>query len=250
MKLIIILLLATQLAAENFENIEVSIEKIEGAAKLLINLDEIIERALETEKPAGLYFADEILNETIASNADREEKFSIVLQELNQIEEHIKETMNKANANRQFRLVMRLRPLVGYVGHLRRNMESLRTRVVAVATLSNLAITVNEVVDRFGDVMTSSAGLSTGIVPNPERVRRPSRPQQQQSDVSLDANIHRRIITTTTTVENKAVSATTTKNNATQSSQSTILTSTETNEHDNFLKKIIHEEDPKWIYIY
>lgn len=246
MKLLILLLLVGPLlAVENFENIEASVDKIERAAKLLIDLDEVIERALETEKPATLYFAEESLNETASatSNADREEKFSIVLQELDKIEEQIKETMSKANANRQFRLAMRLRPLVGYVGHLRRNMESLRTRVVAVATLSNLAITVNEVVDQFGDVMTSSVGLSTGIVPNPERVRRPQPPVASTSTHRPNRR------TTTLAPELKAVplaassSSSSSSSSATPTTQSTTLASVETNEPDNFLKKIIHEED-------
>jgi hypothetical protein len=43
-------------------------------------------------------------------------------------------------------------------------MDLLRNRVVAVTTLSTIAFTVNEVVDQFADVMTSTLGMPPNLV--------------------------------------------------------------------------------------
>ena len=152
-----------------------SINRIESAAKLLINLDESIEIFLQDEPTLTNHFyigqtEISITNNSQSENEDREEKFSVILQDLSKIEDQIKEAISKANLNRQYRLVMRLRPLLSYVNHIHRNMEILRTRVVTIATLSNIAMTANEMVDQFADVMTSSLGLSTGIVHHKDKL--------------------------------------------------------------------------------
>ncbi|KAI2808427.1 hypothetical protein BLOT_006369 [Blomia tropicalis] len=144
------------------------LDQVENIARLLIQLDEDIDRILgDSIQLDHFYFGDDtpLVSNGVPNNGVREEKFSAVLQDLNKIEENIKEAITKANANRQYRLVMRLRPLLSYVNHIHRNMEMLRTRVVAIATLSNLSVTVTEVLDQFGDVMTGSMGLTGGNVP-------------------------------------------------------------------------------------
>ena len=136
------------------QNLDDSVEK---AANILIDLDQFIESSFNADATVNQLYSSQ--NEQSDIQSLREEKFSAVLQDLNKIETQIKEAIARANSNRQMRLVMRLRPLLSYVNHINRNMELLRARVVAVATLSNLSVTVNEVLDQFGDVMTSSMGM-------------------------------------------------------------------------------------------
>lgn len=136
----------------------------EKTAKLLISLDLSVEKALQSESTFlnNLYFAEatEVSRSNVTEGTgSKEEKFTLVLLDLVKIEETIKEAISKANANRQFRLVMRLRPLLSYVTHIHRNVEMLRTRLVAISTLSNLGVTVTEVLDQFTEVMSSSLGL-------------------------------------------------------------------------------------------
>ncbi|XP_054160225.1 uncharacterized protein LOC128958402 [Oppia nitens] len=150
------------------------LDAIELTAKLLIDLDEKIDKCLETEitavktvnKFSQLYIPP---NENEIAN-QREEKFSEVLRDLAKMETQIQEAIKQAQANRRYQLVARLRPLLNYVGHIRRNMDLLRNRMVAVTTLSSLAFTVNEIVDQFADVMTSSFGFPGGVVALGDRV--------------------------------------------------------------------------------
>ena len=146
---------------------EIKLDAIELTAKLLIDLDEKIEKCLETDttvktvnKFSQLYIPP---NENEIASV-REEKFSEVLRDLAKMETQIQEAIRQAQVNRRYQLVARLRPLLNYVTHIRRNMDLLRNRMVAVTTLSTIAFTVNEVVDQFADVMTSSFGLPGGVV--------------------------------------------------------------------------------------
>lgn len=130
-------------------------DQLEMVAKLLIELDQQIENSGEQ-----LYYEQDQLQE---NQVAKEEKFSVVLQDLAKIEQQIKDAIAKANSNRQLRLVMRLRPLLGYVGQIRKNMETLRVRVVTITTLTNLSVSVNDVLDQFGNAMLTN--LSTVPVP-------------------------------------------------------------------------------------
>nr|XP_046912430.1 uncharacterized protein LOC124493395 [Dermatophagoides farinae] len=183
-----------------------SIDPIETTAKLLIRVDELVEKLLAANNNNNnddsisgehYYISDDhveassssssvvidddgdskmaidhnVNNQQVDESADsknqyqQEERFSVLLTDLKKIEEMIGIAIVKANLNRQYRLVMRLRPLQTYVQQIYRNLESLRARVVAIATLSNLAITVNDVLVQFGDVMTSSQIMSSGMIP-------------------------------------------------------------------------------------
>lgn len=141
------------------------VDVAEKTAKLLIGLDLSVEKALQSKSTPlnHLYFAEaaqvNLSNVTEEGMGSKEEKFTLVLLDLVKIEETIKEAISKANANRQFRLVMRLRPLLSYMTHIRNSVQMLRTRVVAISTLSNLGVTVTEVLDQFTEVMSSSLGL-------------------------------------------------------------------------------------------
>ncbi|CAG2161975.1 unnamed protein product [Oppiella nova] len=160
------------------------LDAIELTAKLLIDLDEKIEKSLETDttvktvnKFSQLYIPP---NENEIASV-REEKFSEVLRDLAKMETQIQEAIRQAQVNRRYQLVARLRPLLNYVTHIRRNMDLLRNRMVAVTTLSTIAFTVNEVVDQFGDVMTSSFGMPGGVVVPGDRDR------VAVNDMKLDA---------------------------------------------------------------
>ena len=148
-------------------------DAIELTAKLLIDLDETIEKCLENDysvrspsKFTQLYIPP---NENEIASV-REEKFSEVLRDLAKMETQIQEAIKQAQTNRRYALVARLRPLLNYVVQIRRNMDLLRNRMVAVTTLSTIAFTVNEVVDQFADVMTSNFGLPGGVVSLGDRV--------------------------------------------------------------------------------
>ncbi|XP_027199531.1 uncharacterized protein LOC113793668 [Dermatophagoides pteronyssinus] len=162
-----------------------SIDPIETTAKLLIRVDEMVEKLLaannnndesisgehyyisddHVETPSSIVIDEDKQQVDDTKNQDQqEERFSVLLTDLKKIDEMIGIAIAKANLNRQYRLVMRLRPLQSYVQQIYRNLESLRARVVAIATLSNLAITVNDVLVQFGDVMTSSQIMSSGII--------------------------------------------------------------------------------------
>lgn len=208
-----------------------SVDGVENTAKLLINLDQDIEKVLQAPVLGHFYLAqsEETLTNGSDSNGDREEKFSLVLQDLTKIEDQIKDAISKANTNRQYRLVMRLRPLLSYVNHIHRNMEMLRTRVVAIATLSNLAVTVTEVLDQFGDVMTSSLGLSSGIVPPKDRV-----PATGSASVSKPSELPKA----------SSEPAPTTPGSSPVPEAGTTLSYTEV-DSENFLKKIINQEGKK-----
>jgi len=151
---------------------DMKLDAIELTAKLLIDLDEKIEKCLEVEtekkvdKFSQLYIPP---NENEIASV-REEKFSEVLRDLAKMEAQIQEAIKQANANRRHVLVARLRPLLTYVTHIRRNMDLLRNRVVAVTTLSTIAFTVTEVIDQFGDVMTSTFGMPGGVVVPGDRI--------------------------------------------------------------------------------
>ncbi|CAG2112744.1 unnamed protein product, partial [Medioppia subpectinata] len=58
-------------------------------------------------------------------------------------------------------------------------------RMVAVTTLSTIAFTVNEVVDQFADVMTSSFGLPGGVVVPGDR----DFPQRQRFPLKIEVSI-------------------------------------------------------------
>lgn len=150
-----------------------NLDAIELTAKLLIDLDEAIEQCLQNDysvrspsKFTQLYIPP---NENEIASV-REEKFSEVLRDLAKMETQIQEAIRQAQTNRRYALVARLRPLLNYVTHIRRNMDLLRNRMVAVTTLSTIAFTVNEVVDQFADVMTSNFGLPGGVVSLGDRV--------------------------------------------------------------------------------
>lgn len=144
---------------------EDDLDPVELTAKLLIELDEKIEKYLEESnsslkvKYPQLYIPP---NENEIANA-REEKFSEVIKDLTSLENQIKDAINDAMSKRKYMLVSRLRPILTYVSYIRTNMDSLRSRVVAVAALSTIAANVNQVVDRFADVMTSADVLSGNI---------------------------------------------------------------------------------------
>jgi hypothetical protein len=151
---------------ESTENDEIKLDAIELTAKLLIDLDEKIEECLGVEKVKTVDKFSQLYippNENEIASV-REEKFSEVLRDLAKLETQIQEAITQANSNRRFLLVARLRPLLNYVTHIRRNMDLLRNRVVAVTTLSTIAFTVNEVVDQFADVMTSTLGMPPNLV--------------------------------------------------------------------------------------
>ena len=144
---------------------EDDLDPVELTAKLLIELDEKIEKYLEESnsslkvKYPQLYIPP---NENEIANA-RDEKFSEVIKDLTSLENQIRDAINDAMSKRKYGLVARLRPILTYVSYIRTNMDSLRSRVVAVAALSTIAANVNQVVDRFADVMTSADGLSGNI---------------------------------------------------------------------------------------
>ena len=176
------------IAREGREISQATIDRIENIAKLLIGIDESVDREMEQQNiqmdhfymqqpvssvgntdhqlaaEAGTVSEDDN-HPTASSPPGQEEKFSVVLADLKQVADTIREGISKANQNRQFRLVLRLRPLLNYVNQIQHNMEMLRTRVVAIATLSNLTESVSEVIDQFGDVMTSSLGLAGSLIP-------------------------------------------------------------------------------------
>jgi len=165
-KLFIILIIIVSFiyfgSTKSLSDVESKLDPIEMTAKLLIDLDKKIEECLEIDRNVAINKYTQLYippNENEIASA-REEKFSEVLRDLSKMEKQIQEAINQANANRRYVVVARLRPLLNYVGHIRRNMDLLRSRVVAVATLSTIAFTVNEVIDQFGDVMTSSIGLA------------------------------------------------------------------------------------------
>lgn len=169
------------------------VDFVENAAKLLIDLDEAIQHITQPEPSLDHFYLDQdiasVNNNVSVIDDHRQDKFASVSEDLAGIEEHIKIAITKANDNRQFRLVMRLRPLQSYVNHLRRNMETLRTRVVSVATLSNLAFTVNEVLDQFGDVMLNSINLPSATT-RPNRIQIPSRGSPANASTSPPSVAH------------------------------------------------------------
>ena len=159
------------------------LDGIELTAKMLIDLDQTIEKCLENDetiktvnKFSQLYIPP---NENEIASV-REEKFSEVLRDLAKMETQIQDAIKQAQANRRYQLVARLRPLLNYVTHIRRNMDLLRNRMVAVTTLSTIAFTVNEVVDQFADVMTSTFAMPGGVVSLGDRVASAVLKQQQQ----------------------------------------------------------------------
>lgn len=181
------------------DHLKDEIDPVENAAKLLIQLDQIVENAFNSDANVDvttsrsetvsdrnndhqLYVDNDNLGvPTQLYSPDwqskhqprQEERFSSILDDLKQIETQIKEAILVANAKRQFRLVMRLRPLLSYITQVHRNMELLRTRVVAIATLSNISTTVNDVMIQFGDVMTSSSAMASGMLHQKPKNRDP-----------------------------------------------------------------------------
>lgn len=179
------------------------LDPVEYAAKLLIDLDVKIEEFLTKSKRKDANPVQEELEKTSAQDVfnpivvvhyqahlydnqgtpinhtninqsiikAREEKFSEVLKDLTQLEQQIHELIREANSKRRFAQAARLRSLLTYVGHIKRNLDLLRNRVVAIATLSTIAATVNEVVDRFGDVVINASNMvidgSGVVVSNP-----------------------------------------------------------------------------------
>lgn len=205
-------------------------DSVEETAKLLIQVDEMIEKIAESQH---LYINNEEVTTPAAEKIQEEERFSAILNDIKKIEEMIKEAIVKANSNRQYRLVLRLRPLLSYVNQIYRNMEQLRARVVAVATLSNLHSTVNDVLVQFADVVTSSSSLSTGIL---------SKPNQNIRITSVNSNVPSSAATTATTSASNNSRTTNVPSNKDASTPLSITTTSTLNNDEKFFKNFLELE--------
>lgn len=94
-------------------------------------------------------------------------RFSQVMEDLNRLETQIRDAIARATANRQYRILSRLRPLLTLTRVIRRNMEVLRSRMVAVATMATLERLANDAVEQFADVMLG-VPLTEGVALAPQ----------------------------------------------------------------------------------
>ena len=97
---------------------------------------------------------------TAAPNTDQ--KFSVVLKDLQEFEDHLQESIRNFTATRQFAYRTMLRPMLQQVQQLRANLTHLRNHMVGYHAVTELQQQVNALTTELGDVITSgrpSAGL-------------------------------------------------------------------------------------------
>ena len=85
----------------------------------------------------------------------REQKFSIVLRELEDLEEYVQYSIRNLTASRQFAYGAMLRPMVTHIQQLRTNLTLLRNRMVGIVALNSITQQVNSLSTEIGGAITS-----------------------------------------------------------------------------------------------
>lgn len=92
-------------------------------------------------------------NATSAQNTDQ--KFSTVLKDLQEFEEHLMDSIRNFTATRQYAYRTMLRPMLQQVQQLRSNLTHLRNHMIGFHAVTELQQQVNALTTELGDVITS-----------------------------------------------------------------------------------------------
>jgi hypothetical protein len=93
-------------------------------------------------------------------------RFQILLADLTRLEDNIRAGLSNAAANRQWRVWLRLNPILVLTRNIRRTTERLRSRMVYVSTLATMERLANEAVEQFANVALSGT-LTEGVPLSP-----------------------------------------------------------------------------------
>lgn len=132
-----------------------------NATKLAFGRATTLLDSLSTEVKKVLESAADATEATIASytaevtDEHREQKFSSVLRDLEDLEAHIQTTIRNLTATRQFAYGAMLRPMVTHIQQLRTNLTLLRNRMVGIVALNTIAQQVNSLTSEIGDAITT-----------------------------------------------------------------------------------------------
>lgn len=93
--------------------------------------------------------------ENTTGNPHEDFKFSIVLRDLQEFEDHLKDSIRNFTATRQFAYRTMLRPMLQQVQQLRTNLTHLRNHMIGFHAVTELQQQVNALTVELGDVITS-----------------------------------------------------------------------------------------------
>lgn len=92
---------------------------------------------------------------TMSANASADLKFSTVLADLQEFENHLQDSIRNFTATRQFAYRTMLRPMLQQVQQLRSNLTHLRNHMIGFHAVTELQQQVNALTVELGDVITS-----------------------------------------------------------------------------------------------
>ncbi|KAI1301764.1 hypothetical protein HDE_03341 [Halotydeus destructor] len=136
------------------DDVIVAINRVEDTLK---TINDEVKNCIE-DSETKLSYATEL----ISDDEPREQKFSSVLNDIDELEVHVKDAIGNLTANRQYAFGAMLKPMVTQIHDLRLNLTLLRHQVIGIVALENLRTHVNSL---QSDVNSAMDAVEVAEVP-------------------------------------------------------------------------------------